>query len=196
MSGNFVGVTFAKQKVTPPDDAVVRRALLNDGALAGCQMSYSGSTLTMASGTLLVCGRQIRHPASQNWAVVDASSGYARLVLTIDLTLAATKETFEQVVDSIEYASSVDGFPELEQTDINESGSRYQFVACVVSLGPGGITGIVSPMPKSKGGNGLDEPIFLKKNIHYGSEWPVEGLADGRLFYIDAESAAAAELGV
>lgn len=195
MSGNFVGVTFAKQKVTPPDDAIVRRAMLDDGALSGCRMSYSGSTLTMAAGSLMICGRQIRHPVSQNWAVVDASSGYARLVLTIDLTQAATKETFEQVVDSIEYASSVDGFPELEQTDINEAGARYQFAACVVSLGTGGITGIVAPMPVSKSGGGLDEPIMLKKNIHYGDEWPVEGLADGRLFFIDAESAAAAELG-
>lgn len=150
MSTNFTGVTFAQQKVLPSDDAIIRRAILPDGVLYGCDMSYSGSTLTMAAGQLLVCGRQIRHPSSQNWAVVDATSGFARLLLTVDMTLTSTKEVFEQVVDSIEYASAEDGFPDLEQTDINVSGSRYQIVVCVVSLGAGGITGIVSQLEKSK----------------------------------------------
>lgn len=150
MSTNFTGVTFAQQKVLPSDDAIIRRAILPDGVLYGCDMSYSGSTLTMAAGQLLVCGRQIRHPSSQNWAVVDATSGFARLLLTVDMTLTSTKEVFEQVVDSIEYASAEDGFPELDQTDINVSGSRYQIVVCVVSLGAGGITGIVSQLEKCK----------------------------------------------
>ena len=44
---NFTGVTFAKQKVSPSDDAVIRRAVLTDGILFGCELSYSGSTLTM-----------------------------------------------------------------------------------------------------------------------------------------------------
>lgn len=149
MSTNFTGITFAQQKVAPSDDARVRRVLLHDGILTGCELSYSGSTLTMASGQLMICGRQIRHPAAQNWAVVDATSGYARLLLTIDLTRTATKDTFDQVVDTIEYATSIDGFPTLEQTDINGAGTRYQTVACVVSLGTGGISGIVSQLSSS-----------------------------------------------
>lgn len=146
MSTNFTGITFAEQKVTPSDDAVIRRAVLPDSILTGCELSYSGSTLTMADGLLMICGRQVRHPAAQNWAVMDATSGYARLLLTIDLTRSASKEAFDQVVDTIEYASSIDGFPDLEQADINKSGTRYQIVACVVSLGPGGISGIVSQL--------------------------------------------------
>lgn len=155
---NFTGVTFAKQRVTPSDDAIIRRAILSDGKLTGCEISYSGSTLTMAPGQLLVCGRQIRHPSAQNWAVVDATSGFARLVLTVDLTRAATKETFEQVETSVEYASAEDGFVELEQSDINSSGIRYQVALCVVSLGVGGITGIVSQLEKceASGGGGLN----------------------------------------
>lgn len=152
MSGNFTGVTFAKQTVLPSDDAIIRRAILPDGILTGCEMSYSGSTLTMAAGQLMICGRQIRHPSAQNWAVVEATSGYARLLLTIDLTRTATTEVFDQVEDSIEYATAKDGFPELEQTDINTSGTRYQIVACIVSLGTGGITGIVSQLEKSVAG--------------------------------------------
>lgn len=158
MSLNFTGVTFAEQKITPSDDAIIRRAILPDGILTGCAISYSGSTLTMAAGQLMVCGRQIRHPSAQNWAVVDANSGFARLVLTIDLTRTATKDTFDQVVESIEYATAVDGFPELEQADINGTGIRYQVAVCVVSLGTGGITGIVSQLEKSRvdGSGGLN----------------------------------------
>ena len=154
MSTNFTGVTFAKQKVTPADDAIVRRAILPDGILTGCALSYSGSTLTMAAGQLMVCGRQIKHPSAQNWAVSDATSGYARLLLTIDLTRTASKETFDQVVDTIEYATSADGFSELEQADINSAGTKYQIAVCVVSLGTGGITGIVEELEKSEASAG------------------------------------------
>lgn len=146
---NFAGVTFAEQKVTPSYDAVVRRAGLTDGILSGCLLSYSGSTLTMAAGSLLAAGRQIHHTAASNWAVVDATSGYARLVLTIDLTQAATKDSFEQISAEIQYASSVNGFSSLTQNDINGTGTKYQVAVCVVSLGTGGISGIVSSLPSS-----------------------------------------------
>lgn len=143
---NFTGVTFAQQKVLPSDDALIRRRILTDGILSGCELSYSGSTLTMGAGQLLACGRQFRHPSAQNWAVVDATTGFARLLLTVDLTRTASKDVFDQIVDSIEYATSEDGFPELQQSDINASGSIYQIEACVVSLGTGGITGIVKSL--------------------------------------------------
>lgn len=151
MSEYFSGITFPWQAVTPSDDAVIRRALLADGILSGCKLSYSGSTLTMAAGLMIACGRQFKHAAAQNWAVVDATSGYARLLLTIDTTKTSTKDAFDQISDSIEYASSLDGFPELQQADINNAGTVYQIAVCVVSLGSGGITGIVSQL----GGNNV-----------------------------------------
>ena len=39
MSTNFTGVTFPNQKVTPAYDAVIRRALLDDGILTGCALT-------------------------------------------------------------------------------------------------------------------------------------------------------------
>ncbi len=143
MSEYFVGITFPQQKVTPSDDAAIRRAVLADSILSGCALSYAGSTLTMGAGLLIACGRQFRHTSVQNWAVTGATSGYARLVLTVDTTRASTKESFDQIVDSIEYASSLDGFLQLQQDDINEAGTVYQMAVCVVSLGAGGITGII-----------------------------------------------------
>lgn len=146
MSANFTGVTFPNQKVTPANDAVIRRAIFDDGILTGCDLSYSGSTLTMTAGQLMICGRQIIHPSSQNWAVTEATSGYARLVLTIDVTRTSTKDTFDQVVDEIQYATDANGFADLTTADINATGTRYQVAVCVVSLGPGGITGIASKL--------------------------------------------------
>jgi hypothetical protein len=146
----FAGITFAEQNVSPSDDAIIRRAILPDGILTGCSLSYSGYTLTMGAGFLLACGRQFRHPLAQNWPVSDATSGFARLVLTIDLTRTATETAFDQIVDAIEYASAEDGFAELVQTDINQAGTKYQIEVCKVSLGAGGITGIVSQLPLSR----------------------------------------------
>ena len=152
MSANFTGVTFPNQKVTPANDAVIRRAIFDDGILTGCDLSYSGSTLTMTAGQLMICGRQIIHPSSQNWAVTEATSGYARLVLTIDVTRTSTKDTFDQVVDEVQYATDVNGFADLTTADINATGTRYQVAVCVVSLGPGGITGIASKLDVTEGG--------------------------------------------
>ncbi|MBQ3214857.1 MAG: hypothetical protein IJB11_01925, partial [Oscillospiraceae bacterium] len=164
MSELFTGITFPQQKVTPSDDAAIRRAALADSILSGCALSYAGSTLTMGAGLLLGCGRQFRHTAVQNWAVTGANSGYARLVLTIDTTRASTKDSFDQIVDTIEYASSLDGFLQLQQDDINEGGTIYQMAVCVVSLGAGGITGIVHKL----GGNTVTAVL------------PASGWADNR----------------
>lgn len=146
MSMNFPGGTFAHQKITPSEDAAFRRAVLDDGILNGCGFSYSGTTLTMESGLLFLCGRVVRHPLAQHWPVVDASSGYARLVLTVDLSRTATVDEFDQVVDSIEYADTIDGFAPLIQEEINAGETQYQVAICVVSLGAAGITGIVQKL--------------------------------------------------
>lgn len=147
MGTNFTGITFDDCNVSPSDDGIINRTILPDGILSGCEISYSGSTLTMAAGTLIACGRQFRHPAAQNWAVVDATTGYARLLITLDLTRSATDQTFDQVVDAVEYANDISGFPALVQQDLNAAGTKYQVVACVISLGTGGISGIINTMP-------------------------------------------------
>lgn len=144
MSEYFSGVTFPWQNVTPADDAVIRRAVLADSILSGCEFSYIGSTLTMTAGLLIICGRQMRHTAVQNWAVTGATSGYARLLLTIDTTKAATEDVFDQIDTTIEYAAAMDGFTDLQQDDINAAGTIYQIPLCLVSLGSSGISGIAA----------------------------------------------------
>lgn len=144
MSEMFSGVSFPWQKVTPSDDAAARRAQLSDGILFGCGISYSGTTLTMQPGQAIACGRQFRHTAVEDWAITGATSGYARLVLTIDLTGTSTEDVFDQIKVSVEYANDIDGFAPLLQENLNGGGTYYQLPICVVALGTSGITGIVS----------------------------------------------------
>ncbi len=139
---SFAGITFPNQKVGPAADGRLMQAILADGILNGCSLDYAGFTLTMSAGNLLVGGRQISHPSSESWAV-SSGSKFARLVLTIDLSKTSTVDTFDLVEAFIDYAATADGFAALEQSQINVSGTRYQAEICVVSLGSGGITGIV-----------------------------------------------------
>ena len=145
---NFAGVTFAEQLITPSDDGIVHRAIFSDGILSGCAFSYSGATLTMAAGSLMICGRQIRHTAPSSWAAAGATSGFARVVLAIDLSQTSTETEFTQVSAEIQYATTQDGFSSLVASDINAGGIKYQAVLCVVSLSSSGITGVVSALPQ------------------------------------------------
>lgn len=144
---SFVGITFPNQKVTPSADALLMQNILSDGILQGCKLSTTGFTLTMEAGGMILCGRNIQHTAAESWAVNGASSGFARLVITIDLSKSATVDAFDQIEASIEYASTANGFPAMEKSEINVSGVKYQAEFCVVSLSSGGITGIVRQLP-------------------------------------------------
>ena len=171
MSEYFKGVTFPLQEITPSDDAIVRRSILPDRRLSGCELTYSGYTLTMSPGSMLVCGRQFRHTAAQSWAVTGAASGYARLLLTIDVTKASMQDVFEQIYTSIEYASTDNGFSPLRMDDINATGTIYQISVCVLALNANGISQIVDqmnsnqvgavPTTRTVNGRPLSEDIML-----------------------------------
>lgn len=177
MSEYFSGITFPQQKVTPSDDASIRRSVLADGILSGCEISYIGSTLTFGAGLLIGCGRQFRHTTVQNFAVTGATSGFARLVVTIDTTKASTKDNFNQIDAAIEYSAVLDGFTQLRQDDINESGTVYQMQICVIALSSGGISGIASilrrierPWRIEDGGTGATDPKTARENLEITPE--------------------------
>lgn len=159
MSNEFIGVTFPWQKVAPSDDGLIHAATLRDGVAKGCDLAYAGATLTMGAGFLMICGRLIRHPSAQSWSVADASAGFARLVITVDTTKTSTKEIFDQVSASIEYAATEDGFAGLIQEDINDAGTRYQVSACVMELSAAGISRIIWQM----------SPVALRNDVANGT---------------------------
>lgn len=148
---SLTGITFANQKITPSDDGRLYGAMLADGILTGCGITFAAATLSVAAGSLLIGTRELR-TSGETLSVTGATSGYARVIIDIDLTRAATKTSFEQAQFRIQYAASLDAFASLEQQDINTAGTHYQAVFCVLSLGTAGITGVVSSLASARVG--------------------------------------------
>lgn len=148
---SLTGITFANQKITPSDDGRLYGAMLADGILTGCGITFAAATLSVAAGSLLIGTRELR-TSGETLSVTGATSGYARVIIDIDLTRAATKTSFEQAQFQIQYAASLDAFAALEQQDINTAGTHYQAVFCVLSLGTAGITSVVSSLASARVG--------------------------------------------
>lgn len=148
---SLTGITFANQKITPSDDGRLYGAMLADGILTGCGITFAAATLSVAAGSLLIGTRELR-TSGETLSVTGATSGYARVIIDIDLTRAATETSFEQAQFQIQYAAALDAFASLEQQDINTAGTHYQVVFCVLSLGTAGITGVVSSLASARVG--------------------------------------------
>ena len=148
---SLTGITFANQKITPSDDGRLYGAMLADGILTGCGITFAAATLSVAAGSLLIGTRELR-TSGETLSVTGATSGYARVIIDIDLTRAATKTSFEQAQFKIQYAASLDAFAALEQQDINTAGTHYQAAFCVLSLSTAGITGVVSSLASARVG--------------------------------------------
>lgn len=162
MSIYLSGTTFPNRFVRSVEDAAIFRALTSDGIYDGCAITASGSTLQLAAGRLIVCGRCCRVPTAQSIAVTGASSGYARLVLTLDMSGTHTETVFQQVRLDLDYSATLGGFDSLTQQDVNNGGTTYQIALAVVSLGASGITAIVSTCGKAHGRAGAVQLVLDK----------------------------------
>lgn len=164
---SLTGITFANQKITPSDDGRLYGAMLADGILTGCGITFAAATLSVAAGSLLIGTRELR-TSGETLSVTGATSGYARVIIDIDLTRAATKTSFEQAQFQIQYAASLDAFASLEQQDINTAGTHYQAMFCVLSLGTAGITGVVSSLASARVG-----VAQLTNDARFGTEFAI-----------------------
>lgn len=164
---SLTGITFANQKITPSDDGRLYGAMLADGILTGCGITFAAATLSVAAGSLLIGTRELR-TSGETLSVTGATSGYARVIIDIDLTRAATKTSFEQAQFQIQYATSLDAFAALEQQDINTAGTHYQAAFCVLSLGTAGITGVVSSLASARVG-----VAQLTNEARFGTEFAI-----------------------
>lgn len=164
---SLTGITFANQKITPSDDGRLYGAMLADGILTGCGITFAAATLSVAAGSLLIGTRELR-TSGETLSVTGATSGYARVIIDIDLTRAATKTSFEQAQFQIQYAASLDAFASLEQQDINTAGTHYQAAFCVLSLGTAGITGVVSSLASARVG-----VAQLTNEARFGTEFAI-----------------------
>ena len=164
---SLTGITFANQKITPSDDGRLHGAMPADGILTGCGITFAAATLSVAAGSLLIGTRELR-TSGETLSITGATSGYARVIIDIDLTRAATKTSFEQAQFQIQYAASLDAFAALEQQDINTAGTHYQAAFCVLSLGTAGITGIVSSLASARVG-----VAQLTNDARFGTEFAI-----------------------
>ena len=164
---SLTGITFANQKITPSDDGRLYGAMLADGILTGCGITFAAATLSVAAGSLLIGTRELR-TSGETLSVTGATSGYARIIIDIDLTRAATETSFEQAQFQIQYAAALDAFASLEQQDINTAGTHYQVAFCVLSLGTAGITGVVSSLASARVG-----VAQLTNEARFGTEFAI-----------------------
>lgn len=128
MSIYLPGVQFAGKRITPSDDGSVFASCIADG-FHGCDVSVSGTSLRLSVGRIIACGRAVR-VASQTDIPMAQTSGFARLVLTLD----RSKPDAQQRALDVEYANSEESFPALVQNDINNGGTKYQVCLCLASL--------------------------------------------------------------
>lgn len=142
---SLTGITFANQKITPSDDGRLYGTILTDGILTGCAITFAAATLSISAGSMLIGTREIKTDG-ETISVTGATSGFARVIVDIDLTRAATETSFLQAELQVQYAASTDAFPALEQQDINTAGTHYQAAFCVLSLGTAGITAVISSL--------------------------------------------------
>lgn len=104
-------------------------------------VTYSGSSVTVASGALCVQGRFLEEDSSRT---INAGTNtlYCKLVLTINLTRENTSSTFNQ--GYYEILTSASGYPNLTQNNIVNTGTGvYQYELARFRTGLSGITDFV-----------------------------------------------------
>lgn len=176
--GDFSGGFFTGRPLSAKDLGAFARAAVPDGVLSGCEMSYSGNVLTVASGVMIACGRVFILPSAKRLTLSGATNGYARVLVEIDLSGTSTETEFDQVNFTVNYASSLTNFADLVQEDINVGGTVYQMEACVATLSGGSIATITSTMRTELAATGRMPAgsIYISTNpespaTFYGGKW-------------------------
>lgn len=137
------GITFAKQHPSPETDGMLRRACLPDSILSGGSLLVIGSTLSMDAGTVIVCGRLLKMDGV--WQLTGDQQ-IARLVLTVDVS---NPQQYGLSADLV-YPDGNGSFADLRTDDINNGGSIYQVVLCVLHRRENNIWGIADAIPRAK----------------------------------------------
>lgn len=132
-------ITKTGGSVTHKNDGAYRCSVTPDGILQGCAMTYSGTTLTIASGYMMICGREVYLSAAEAYTI-PTTAAYAYLKYTI----SESNGTITSSVAASSTASPSAG----TQGDINASGTTYGCVIAVMSISGVAITGIVNKLRK------------------------------------------------
>jgi hypothetical protein len=128
MAVSAIPVTFEGCHIAPSDDGAAWAACMTDGISSGCDITKSGSTITITAGKIVAAGRTVRVPSS---GTLSSSNDYARVILTIDLTQSGDS----RAAITVQSRTSSNLWSSLTKDDINGSGTKYQLVLAIISGG-------------------------------------------------------------
>ena len=77
MSSSIHGVNFDNQTVTAKDHGHLFHCVIVDGIMSGCELSFSGTSLVITPGYLLIGGREMKLTANTTVIVSGAKIGRA-----------------------------------------------------------------------------------------------------------------------
>lgn len=129
------GSTFVNQEFLAADHGAAFGAALADGILSGSgSVTVSGQIVNIPAGLYIIDGRVFE--ISEAYPVsVSALSGYARIKVQLNMGGTATETSFNQISFLTETATTIAGFPDLVQNDINGNGLIYEAEIAVISCG-------------------------------------------------------------
>ena len=167
------GIIFDNQAPTAKGLRGGFHSALSDGIIEGCNITASGSNVTITSGLMNVAGGIFAVTGSQAISV-EGTSGYARIKAVLDLSKTATTEQFGQVYFAVDYANALTTFTNLVQQDVNAgSGTLYEAEICTVALGSSGATGVA-------------RKYIAAPKIRYGDVLP-DDATEGTIFLLKAD---------
>lgn len=139
------GFTFDQMEVTAANDAgFYQRILPTDGVLWGCGLSNTVNSITFQAGMLVCGGRFIGFDGATTYTLPSeyaTSTGYMRLVLTLDLSKQNTSG-FAQGDISWEYSATTKFSPLQQDSDFNNpyaTNKKYQMQLCVYPITSGNL---------------------------------------------------------
>lgn len=194
------GEVFAEQLFENQIFALFINTFLNgtNGVLAdyknGMAITYSGSNVTIDSGSVCIQGRFLEEDTSTTLAA-GTDSMYCKLVIEIDLDKTNTESDFEQGYYKIVKSSG--SYPTLTQTDIvNTNSGVYQYELARFITSANGISDFqdmrtfldynsIYEMIEEKIEEIEDETVFAKKlNIITGQEVATSEYIDNKRVYV------------
>lgn len=140
------GITFDNQTVVAKVDGTLNQGMIKDGALYGCSISFTGSTVNIGSGLFCVGGRLGRIIGTESITTAPAyADGYARIKIVIDLSQPSTTTEFSQLSFAVDYSAS-DAWADLTQGSINSldsSDALYESEFAVVQYSGGNVSSVL-----------------------------------------------------
>lgn len=133
------GHTFNLQTFTSEAFALFIDKFLNGrcGIAKGCELSNTNSSVTIGEGYFVVRGRFLQIISGETVSNIVAN-GFYSLVCEIDLTKTNTTDQLNQA--EIKVINASNNYPTLQQTDITDKGTIYQYEFARFKVEAGNIT--------------------------------------------------------